>query len=150
MKAVIAIEVPEELIGTVISKIWGEKITLYGETEVVISGQGIIKPLPEKFIDEITGGKMYCPICDVVELERKNKPNTDAIPRRKKRKKMNNLDYIYKEMSDLLGCPRDHRPMPNAWCDKMCRKVDKDMCWKEFFRRKEVQRITERRKNGNK
>ena len=63
---------------------------------------------------------------------------------------MNNLDYIYKEMSDLLGCPRDHRPMPNVWCDKMCRKVDKDMCWKEFFRRKEVQRISERRKNGNK
>ena len=48
---------------------------------------------------------------------------------------MTNLEYIFEEMADLLGCPRDHREMPNEWCDKMCGIVPKSMCWKERFRK---------------
>ena len=58
---------------------------------------------------------------------------------------MTNLEYIFDEMADLLGCSRDHREMPNEWCDKMCGKVPKAMCWKEYFRKGEVKRIAARR-----
>lgn len=58
---------------------------------------------------------------------------------------MTNLEYIFEEMADLLGCPRDHREMQNEWCDKMCGKVEKAMCWKEYFRKGEVKRIAARR-----
>ena len=58
---------------------------------------------------------------------------------------MTNLEYIFEEMADLLGCPRDHREMQNEWCDKMCGKVEKSMCWKEYFRKGEVKRNAIRR-----
>lgn len=58
---------------------------------------------------------------------------------------MTNLEYIFEEMADLLGCPRDHREMPNEWCDKMCGIVPKSMCWKERFRKGEVKRNAVRR-----
>ena len=58
---------------------------------------------------------------------------------------MTNLEIIFEEMADLLGCPRDHREMQNEWCDKMCGKVPKAMCWKEYFRKGEVKRNAVRR-----
>lgn len=58
---------------------------------------------------------------------------------------MTNLEYIFEEMADLLGCPRDHREMPNEWCDKMCGKVEKSKCWRNYFRISEVHRIAARR-----
>ena len=58
---------------------------------------------------------------------------------------MANLEFIFEEMANLLGCPRDHREMPNEWCDKMCGKVDKSKCWRNYFRISEVHRIAARR-----
>ena len=61
---------------------------------------------------------------------------------------MTNLEYIFEEMADLLGCPRDHREMPQEWCDRMCGIVTKSMCWKERFRKGEVKRNAVRRREN--
>lgn len=58
---------------------------------------------------------------------------------------MENIEFIFEEMANLLGCPRDHREMPNEWCDKMCGKVEKSKCWRNYFRISEVHRIAARR-----
>ena len=58
---------------------------------------------------------------------------------------MTNLDYVFEELAQIGGCPRDHHPMPQEWCDKMCGKVEKSKCWRNYFRISEVHRIAARR-----